>query len=213
MSSICHSQAWNSREARGQVSQYPGFSKSFSPTYYSSSFCLILPHSSKTVHMDCSFPMTGVHSIHSPAWNSFTSPSPRADTSVLQGFQNKMCLSFAIIMQKQQQKKIQADNLPPAFQPEAKATAAKLAVCIRKHSNVIILIYLIFNFENYVKTKPKPNKIQLDFSWQANCWTGQKSYFTHYKREALQTLQLVQFRIKDILQLYKWEYFGKERCF
>lgn len=36
---ICQSQVWNSREACGQMSQYPGFYKSFSPTYYSSSFC------------------------------------------------------------------------------------------------------------------------------------------------------------------------------
>lgn len=60
-------------------------------------------------------------------------------------------------MSMQKNPKIQADKLPPAIHPEAKTITAKLAVCISKHGNVIILVHLIFNFEDYVKIKTNPN--------------------------------------------------------
>ena len=177
-------------------------------------FATALPCSSKAFHIDYSFVTKVVSSIQ--LTHTVYQHEIQLDLHPLQqiflfsgAFKTRCVLHLQLSWKKPT--KIHAEKSSPAFHPEVKAITAKPAVCISKHHNVTVLVYLVFNSEDYVK--PNPNKTQLDFSWQANCWTDQKSYFTHCKTEILEILQLVWFRIKAILQLYKWEYFGKERCF
>lgn len=128
---ICHSQVWSSREALGQVSQTPEFYKCFSPTYYSSSFSSALWHQSIFYPLlnhtaIPPVPSTHQHRIHVHHLPEVTSRFCRA-------FQIRCALHLQLSC-KNTPTKTQADKLPPAFHPEAKAITAELVVCISKHS-------------------------------------------------------------------------------
>lgn len=125
------SQVWSSREALGQVSQTPEFYKCFSPTYYSSSFSSALWHQSIFYPLlnhtaIPPVPSTHQHRIHVHHLPEVTSLFCRA-------FQIRCALHLQLSC-KNTPTKTQADKLPPAFHPEAKAITAELVVCISKHS-------------------------------------------------------------------------------
>lgn len=144
------------RGACGQVSQYPRFCKSFSPTYYSSSLCYspaLFQQSTLYWQLIC-YKSGQFHSLAHTTYQHEIQLHLHPSEQFCRAFKIRCVLHLQLSCKKP---KIQANKLPPAFHPEYKAITAKPAVCISKHSNVINFGLSSFQFWGLCKNKTKQN--------------------------------------------------------
>lgn len=140
----------------------------FSPTYYSSSFATALPHSRKAFCINCSFAMKMVCSTHSPIVCMYQ-PNihlhlylPEQISLFCRGTTVRCVLHLQASCKKTPKSRQISCLLHLSQKP--RQLLHNLQFAPGNTATAIILVYVIFNLEDYVKTKPKPNKTHLDFS-------------------------------------------------